>query len=85
MCLCVCGQNDAGGQPDELTLLLIQLRRQQAKMAAVRQHTLEHLQRHGLSTAGPLLGVGPAPTLTHLLSETQVGGPPRRLHHGEAR
>ncbi|XP_051916492.1 pleckstrin homology domain-containing family A member 7-like isoform X3 [Hippocampus zosterae] len=61
-----------GKTPDELTLLLIQLRRQQAKMAAVRQHTLEQLQRHGLSTAGPLLSVGPAPTLTHLLGETQV-------------
>ncbi|XP_019750281.1 pleckstrin homology domain-containing family A member 7-like [Hippocampus comes] len=61
-----------GKTPDELTLLLIQLRRQQAKMAAVRQHTLEQLQRHGLSTAGPLLSVGPAPTLSHLLGETQV-------------
>lgn len=32
-------------QPDELTLLLIQLRRHQAKMAAARHHTLAQLQR----------------------------------------
>lgn len=32
-------------QPEELTLLLIQLRRHQAKMASVRQHTLAQLQR----------------------------------------
>ncbi|XP_077373252.1 pleckstrin homology domain-containing family A member 7-like isoform X4 [Festucalex cinctus] len=63
-----------GKTPDELTLLLIQLRRQQAKMAVARQHTLEQLQRHGLSTAGTLLAVDPPPTLTHLslLGETQV-------------
>ncbi|XP_077424766.1 pleckstrin homology domain-containing family A member 7-like isoform X5 [Vanacampus margaritifer] len=62
-----------GKTPDELTLLLIQLRRQQAKMAAARQHTLEQLQRHGLLTAGPLIAVDPLPTLNHLsLGETQV-------------
>ena len=31
-------------QPEELTLLLIQLRRHQAMMASVRQHTLAQLQ-----------------------------------------
>ncbi|CAG5957554.1 unnamed protein product [Menidia menidia] len=34
-----------GKTPEELTLLLIQLRRHQAKMASARQHTLTHLQR----------------------------------------
>ncbi|XP_043981237.1 pleckstrin homology domain-containing family A member 7 isoform X9 [Gambusia affinis] len=34
-----------GKTPEELTLLLIQLRRHQAKMAAVRQQTLAHIQR----------------------------------------
>ncbi|KAF7647279.1 hypothetical protein LDENG_00174760, partial [Lucifuga dentata] len=34
-----------GKTPEELTLLLIQLRRHQAKMASARQHTLTQLQR----------------------------------------
>ncbi|XP_049579635.1 pleckstrin homology domain-containing family A member 7 isoform X11 [Syngnathus scovelli] len=63
-----------GKTPDELTLLLIQLRRHQAKMAAARQRTLEQLQQHGLSTADPFLTAVPSPTLNHLslLSQTQV-------------
>ncbi|XP_066557016.1 pleckstrin homology domain-containing family A member 7 isoform X5 [Amia ocellicauda] len=35
-----------GKTPEELTLLLIQLRRHQAKMASVRNDTLAHLQQH---------------------------------------
>ncbi|XP_057692038.1 pleckstrin homology domain-containing family A member 7-like [Corythoichthys intestinalis] len=63
-----------GKTPDELTLLLIQLRRQQAKMAATRQHTLAQLERYGLSGASPLLNTGCSPTLTQLslLGNTQV-------------
>ncbi|XP_061630048.1 pleckstrin homology domain-containing family A member 7 isoform X4 [Phyllopteryx taeniolatus] len=63
-----------GKTPDELTLLLIQLRRQQAKMAAARQHALAQLQRHGLSAAGALVAVGPPPALSQLslLADTQV-------------
>ncbi|XP_054632972.1 pleckstrin homology domain-containing family A member 7-like isoform X2 [Dunckerocampus dactyliophorus] len=59
-----------GKTPGELTLLLIQLRRHQAKMAAARQHTLAQLQRHqpatnNVPTASTLLAAGPPP-LTHL-------------------
>ncbi|XP_077590548.1 pleckstrin homology domain-containing family A member 7-like [Stigmatopora nigra] len=63
-----------GKTPDELTLLLIQLRRQQAKMAATRQHTLSQLERYGLSCASPFLATGCSPTLTQLslLGNTQV-------------
>ena len=35
----------AAAQPEELTLLLIQLRRQQARMATARQHALAQLQQ----------------------------------------
>lgn len=68
-------------QPDELTLLLIQLRRHQAKMASARQHMLAQIQRlhgpkepyhhnHLLTTAtttstSPLLSCGPSP-VSHL-------------------
>uniref|UniRef100_UPI003AAA513C pleckstrin homology domain-containing family A member 7-like n=1 Tax=Centroberyx gerrardi TaxID=166262 RepID=UPI003AAA513C len=62
-----------GKTPEELTLLLIQLRRHQAKMASARHHTLAQLQRlngpkHLLSaacTASPLLSAGPSP-VSHL-------------------
>ncbi|XP_034444827.1 pleckstrin homology domain-containing family A member 7-like isoform X6 [Hippoglossus hippoglossus] len=65
-----------GKTPEELTLLLIQLRRHQAKMASARQHTLTQLQRlngptdpfhhnHLLATtttsSSPLLSSGPSP------------------------
>ncbi|XP_042268725.1 pleckstrin homology domain-containing family A member 7-like isoform X2 [Thunnus maccoyii] len=66
-----------GKTPDELTLLLIQLRRHQAKMASARQHMLAQIQRihgpkepyhhnHLLTTAtttstSPLLSCGPSP------------------------
>ncbi|GAA6215294.1 pleckstrin homology domain-containing family A member 7-like [Lates japonicus] len=65
-----------GKTPEELTLLLIQLRRHQAKMASARQHTLAQLQRlngpkepfhhnHLLTTTttstSPLLSCGPSP------------------------
>ncbi|XP_074533086.1 pleckstrin homology domain-containing family A member 7-like isoform X3 [Halichoeres trimaculatus] len=66
-----------GKTPEELTLLLIQLRRHQAKMASARQHTLTQLQRlngpkeplhHGhllsastTSSTSPLLSSGPSP------------------------
>ncbi|XP_071347782.1 pleckstrin homology domain-containing family A member 7 isoform X14 [Trachinotus anak] len=65
-----------GKTPEELTLLLIQLRRHQAKMASARQHTLTQLQRlngpkeplhhnHLLTTTtastSPLLSSGPSP------------------------
>ncbi|KAM8890906.1 pleckstrin homology domain-containing family A member 7-like isoform 3-T3 [Spinachia spinachia] len=58
-----------GKTPEELTLLLIQLRRHQAKMASARLHTFAHLQRlsgpsgahdHFLATS-PLLSCGPSP------------------------
>ncbi|XP_054865061.1 pleckstrin homology domain-containing family A member 7-like isoform X6 [Amphiprion ocellaris] len=69
-----------GKTPEELTLLLIQLRRHQAKMASARQQTLAQLQRlngpkeplhqHRLFTAAttstsPLLSAGPSP-MSHL-------------------
>ncbi|KAG7221158.1 hypothetical protein INR49_017506 [Caranx melampygus] len=69
-----------GKTPEELTLLLIQLRRHQAKMASARHHTLTQLQQfngpkeplhhnHLLTTAtcstSPLLSSGPSP-LSHL-------------------
>nr|XP_040018836.1 pleckstrin homology domain-containing family A member 7-like isoform X3 [Gasterosteus aculeatus aculeatus] len=64
-----------GKTPEELTLLLIQLRRHQAKMASARQHAFTHLQRlngptgarhhdHFLATS-PLLSSGPSP-VSHL-------------------
>ncbi|XP_058859278.1 pleckstrin homology domain-containing family A member 7-like isoform X5 [Acipenser ruthenus] len=43
-----------GKTPEELTLLLIQLRRHQAKMASVRNDTLVHLQQHDGSTKSTL-------------------------------
>ncbi|XP_061750476.1 pleckstrin homology domain-containing family A member 7-like isoform X2 [Nerophis ophidion] len=62
-----------GKTPEELTLLLIQLRRHQAKMAAARQHTIAQLQQRQIatnSTAGP-------PPLTHLtlLGPSATPGP----------
>ncbi|XP_064786518.1 pleckstrin homology domain-containing family A member 7-like isoform X7 [Oncorhynchus masou masou] len=42
-----------GKTPEELTLLLIQLRRHQAKMAAARHHTLTQLQHFNYSPSGP--------------------------------
>ncbi|XP_047452474.1 pleckstrin homology domain-containing family A member 7-like isoform X6 [Mugil cephalus] len=68
-----------GKTPEELTLLLIQLRRHQAKMASVRQQTLAQLQRlngpkepfshNRLFTAtastSPLLSASPSP-VSHL-------------------
>ncbi|KAK5866943.1 hypothetical protein PBY51_011474 [Eleginops maclovinus] len=65
-----------GKTPEELTLLLIQLRRHQAKMAAARQHavcqlqrfngpTEPHLHNHFLTASttstSPLLSAGPSP------------------------
>ncbi|XP_069385148.1 pleckstrin homology domain-containing family A member 7 isoform X6 [Paralichthys olivaceus] len=65
-----------GKTPEELTLLLIQLRRHQATMASARQHTLTQLQQlngptepfhhnHLLATtttsSSPLLSSGPSP------------------------
>ncbi|XP_058857784.1 pleckstrin homology domain-containing family A member 7-like isoform X2 [Acipenser ruthenus] len=43
-----------GKTPEELTLLLIQLRRHQAKMASVRNDTLVHLQQHNGSIKSTL-------------------------------
>ncbi|XP_029009353.1 pleckstrin homology domain-containing family A member 7-like isoform X3 [Betta splendens] len=64
-----------GKTPEELTLLLIQLRRHQARMASARQHTLARLQRLDSPTepfgAGPLLSAGPSPT-AHLRGHTQA-------------
>ncbi|XP_062418986.1 pleckstrin homology domain-containing family A member 7-like [Pungitius pungitius] len=63
-----------GKTPEELTLLLIQLRRHQAKMASARHHTLAHLQRLGGPSAAhhhhflansPLLSAAPSP-VSHL-------------------
>ncbi|XP_078023669.1 pleckstrin homology domain-containing family A member 7-like isoform X3 [Epinephelus lanceolatus] len=69
-----------GKTPEELTLLLIQLRRHQAKMASARQHAFSQLQRlngptdayqhnHFLTTTttstSPLLSSGPSP-VSHL-------------------
>ncbi|XP_028287405.1 pleckstrin homology domain-containing family A member 7-like isoform X3 [Parambassis ranga] len=69
-----------GKTPEELTLLLIQLRRHQAKMASARQQTLAQLQRlngpkehfhHNrifsatTSSTSPLLSAGPSP-VSHL-------------------
>ncbi|XP_056243527.1 pleckstrin homology domain-containing family A member 7-like isoform X5 [Seriola aureovittata] len=69
-----------GKTPEELTLLLIQLRRHQAKMASARQHTLTQLQRlngpkepfhhnHLLTSTttsnSPLLSSGPSPVSHH--------------------
>ncbi|XP_049929975.1 pleckstrin homology domain-containing family A member 7-like [Epinephelus moara] len=69
-----------GKTPEELTLLLIQLRRHQAKMASARQHAISQLQRlngptdayqhnHFLTTTttstSPLLSSGPSP-VSHL-------------------
>ncbi|XP_042351473.1 pleckstrin homology domain-containing family A member 7-like [Plectropomus leopardus] len=69
-----------GKTPEELTLLLIQLRRHQAKMASARQHAFTQLQRlngpkeayqhnHFLTTTttstSPLLSSGPSP-VSHL-------------------
>uniref|UniRef100_A0A3P9LPH4 Pleckstrin homology domain containing, family A member 7a n=1 Tax=Oryzias latipes TaxID=8090 RepID=A0A3P9LPH4_ORYLA len=65
-----------GKTPEELTLLLIQLRRHQAKMASARQQALaqlqrlngpaeSHLQNHLLAastaSSSPLLSAGPSP------------------------
>ncbi|XP_029992862.1 LOW QUALITY PROTEIN: pleckstrin homology domain-containing family A member 7-like [Sphaeramia orbicularis] len=63
-----------GKTPEELTLLLIQLRRHQAKMASARQHTLTHLHRLNGPTeprlhAGPLLG----PSSSSVSRLTHVG------------
>lgn len=79
-------------QPEELTLLLIQLRRHQAKMASARQHALTQLQRlngpkepfhhnHLLTptttSTSPLLGSSPSP-VSHLGHVgTKVGAPCR--------
>ncbi|CDQ60346.1 unnamed protein product [Oncorhynchus mykiss] len=46
-------QVDSNQVPEELTLLLIQLRRHQAKMAAARHHTLTQLQHFNYSPSGP--------------------------------
>ncbi|XP_041854131.1 pleckstrin homology domain-containing family A member 7-like isoform X3 [Melanotaenia boesemani] len=69
-----------GKTPEELTLLLIQLRRHQAKMASTRQQTLAQLQRLNgpkesyyqnhlftdtTSSTSPLLSAGPSP-VSHL-------------------
>ncbi|XP_067349872.1 pleckstrin homology domain-containing family A member 7 isoform X2 [Channa argus] len=66
-----------GKTPEELTLLLIQLRRHQAKMASARQHTLAQLQRLNspsepfhyshlvTASTSPLLSSGPSP-VSHL-------------------
>ncbi|KAJ4937472.1 hypothetical protein JOQ06_002107, partial [Pogonophryne albipinna] len=69
-----------GKTPEELTLLLIQLRRHQAKMAAARHHAVSQLQRingpsepllhnHFLTASttstSPLLSSGPSP-VSHL-------------------
>ncbi|XP_074489888.1 pleckstrin homology domain-containing family A member 7-like isoform X5 [Sebastes fasciatus] len=66
-----------GKTPEELTLLLIQLRRHQAKMASARQHAFTQLQRingpkeayhhnHFLTTrTSPLLSSSPSP-VSHL-------------------
>ncbi|XP_069018038.1 pleckstrin homology domain-containing family A member 7 isoform X2 [Embiotoca jacksoni] len=69
-----------GKTPEELTLLLIQLRRHQAKMASARQQTLAQLQRlngpkepfqHSrlftatTTSTSPLLSAGPSP-VSHL-------------------
>ncbi|KAM3870106.1 LOW QUALITY PROTEIN: pleckstrin homology domain-containing family A member 7-like [Diretmus argenteus] len=64
-----------GKTPEELTLLLIQLRRHQAKMASARYHTLARLQRFNgptepyhpnslFTTTTPLLTSGPS-TMSH--------------------
>ncbi|KAM6937013.1 pleckstrin homology domain-containing family A member 7-like [Xenentodon cancila] len=75
-----------GKTPEELTLLLIQLRRHQAKMASVRQQTLAQLQRlsgpkgssyqnplHSATTSrtSPLLSTNPSPVSHHGLGGIQ--------------
>ncbi|KAG5270702.1 hypothetical protein AALO_G00195560 [Alosa alosa] len=45
-CFCPLVFSPCWTQPEELTLLLIQLRRHQAKMAGVRSDTLAHLHHH---------------------------------------
>ncbi|XP_049430972.1 pleckstrin homology domain-containing family A member 7-like [Epinephelus fuscoguttatus] len=77
-----------GKTPEELTLLLIQLRRHQAKMASARQHAFSQLQRlngptdayqhnHFLTTTStsPLLSSGPSPVshLRHVGISTPLG------------
>ncbi|XP_071261541.1 pleckstrin homology domain-containing family A member 7-like isoform X8 [Salvelinus alpinus] len=44
-----------GKTPEELTLLLIQLRRHQAKMASARHHTVTQMQHFNYSPSGPHL------------------------------
>ncbi|KAG7246962.1 hypothetical protein CRUP_021177, partial [Coryphaenoides rupestris] len=47
----VTAQSLQGKTPEELTLLLIKLRRQQAELSSLREHTLSQLMSLGMETA----------------------------------
>ncbi|KAM9276070.1 pleckstrin homology domain-containing family A member 5 isoform 3-T3 [Cariama cristata] len=51
----VTSQNLQGKTPEELTLLLIKLRRQQAELSSIREHTLAQLMQLKLEASSPKL------------------------------
>ncbi|XP_045063767.1 pleckstrin homology domain-containing family A member 7-like isoform X3 [Coregonus clupeaformis] len=75
-----------GKTPEELTLLLIQLRRHQAKMAAARHHTLTQLQHFNYSPSGPhLRATNNNPLFSSGLSSLgSLLGPPGPMGHGSS-
>ncbi|XP_055778193.1 pleckstrin homology domain-containing family A member 7-like isoform X3 [Salvelinus fontinalis] len=74
-----------GKTPEELTLLLIQLRRHQAKMASARHHTVTQMQHFNYSPSGPhLRTTNNNPLFSGPSSLGSLLGPPGAMGRGSS-